>query len=484
MEFIAPLPFTEALDKLGRKDVITSPLTSAEWSDVPVALRDRAFFSSRVESARFLQRGQDAINDFLAGNREVLPDGQSALKVGGRARFVELMRELAIKEGMGNVDPKDRGGIKDITSQKRLDLIFSVQVKQAHGYGYHKQGMDPDVLDAYPAQRFIRVQEVQEPRDWHAQFEGRAYLKTSPIWAAINQQFGVAWPPFGFNCGHDVEDVDRDEAEAEGLLRPGEAVTPPPAEDFNQDLKASTDGLDPELIQKMKSAFEDQVVFEGDTMRWQPRPVVDPVQPTRANPVSAAIQPKVYGALKTQVQIATEAADSVHDDGVLPKIPLKQSTDPSDQAHLMPRRDQDGNTRADYIAVRADGPTPAFTTLHELGHLLDLEGIGAKGSWASNTGELREVLEAARKTRAVAGLESERAGGAGRSAEQLEYLLSDREVWARAYSQYIAERSRSKPLKTQLKVELAREANAQWESDDFAPIAQAIDNLFTTLRWI
>jgi hypothetical protein len=270
MQFVAPIPFQEALDKLGSKTVITSPLSSAEWSDVPTALRERAFFSSRVENARFLQRGQDWINDFLAGNREALPDGQTALKIGGRARFVELMREFAVKEGMADlVPPEDRGGLKDIASQKRLELIFKTQTQQADDFGYRKQGLDPDVLDAYPAQRFIRVQDVKEPRDWHAQFEDKVFLKTSPIWKAINQDFGVPWGPWGWGCGHDVEDVDREEAEAEGLLKPGEAVTPPAPEDFNDNLKASTDGLDPELIQKMQSAFKDQVVMEDDgTMRW------------------------------------------------------------------------------------------------------------------------------------------------------------------------------------------------------------------------
>jgi hypothetical protein len=270
MEFVHGLTFQEALDKLGGKSVITSPSSAADWSDVPVALRERAFFSSRVESARFLQRGQDLIQDFLAGNREVLPDGQSALKMGGRARFVELMRELAIKEGMGDlVDPKDRGGLKDITSQKRLELIYDIQIKQAQGFGYRKQGMDPDVLDAYPAQRFIRVVDVKDPRDWHAQFEDKVFLKTSPIWKAINQDFGVPWASWGWGCGHDVEDVDRDEAEAEGLLKPGEAVTPPAPEDFNQDLKASTAGIEPELLQKMQSAFKDQIEIDEERIKWK-----------------------------------------------------------------------------------------------------------------------------------------------------------------------------------------------------------------------
>lgn len=490
--FVEPLPFQEALDKLGRKTVITAPLTSAEWSEVPTALRERAFFSSRVENGRFLQRGQDLINDFLASSRETLPDGQTALKLGGRARFVEQMREFAIKEGMADlVPPEDRGGLKDITSQKRLELIFNTQVKQADDFGYRKQGMDPDVLDAYPAQRFIRVVDVQEPRSWHAQFEDKVFLKTSPIWKAINQDFGVPWGPWGWGCGHDVEDVDRDETESLGLLKPGEAVAPPPPEDFNDNLKASTDGIEPELIQKWKAAFKDQIVIEDDgTMRWralgsQATTVEEPKAPERKNPVSAALDLKVRGDLRTHVKSAIEAMDSVHDDGNLPKIPVKGSRKNSN-GYFRRKVGADGKSTADHIGVRASGNWPALTTAHEAGHFLDLEGIGAKGTYASASGELKEVLDAAKQSQAVVGLQSKMASTTSWDIRDhiQNYLLTDKEIWARAYSQYIAERSHSNPLKAQLQARLAATEFEQWTTEDFAPVAKAIDKLFTKLGWI
>lgn len=493
MQLVQPVPFQEARDKLGRKAPIVAPLTSSEWADVPVALRERAFFSSRIENARFLQRGQDWINDFLSSARETVvgPDGvaREALKMGGRARFVDLMREFAIKEGMGDlVPPEDRGGLKDITSQKRLELIFNTQVRQADDFGYRKQGLDPDVLDAYPAQRFIRVQDVKEPRDWHAQFEDKVFLKTSPIWKAINQDFGVAWGPWGWGCGHDVEDVDREETESLGLLRPGEDVAPPPAENFNDNLKASTDGIEPELLDKMKAAFGDQLVIDGDgTVRWASQAGQQPAAPAqqqRTNPVSAALDLKVRGALRTQVGIGLDAVDEVHDDGVLPKVPLKAATT-NDLGYLQPRRDAAGGLRADYMAVRRDGPWPALTTVHEAGHLLSLEGIGAKGSLASATGELADVLAAAKKTAAIQGLQGKLATTTSiRTERYLRYMLSDEEIWARAYAQYVAERSHSQPLKTQLAKALNAEKFKQWETGDFAPVAQAIDDLFKKQGWI
>lgn len=271
MQLIHPLPFDEALDKLGRTSLIGSMLTSSEWSDVPVQLRERAFFSSQIENTRFLQRSRNVIEDFLSGAKETVmgPDGvaREALKSGSRQQFVQKMQAFAVAEGMGPLDPKDKGGLKDITSERRLGLIHDVQTRQAHDFGYAKQGLDPDVLNEYPAQRFIRVASVGEARSWHAQFENQVYLKTDPIWKTINADFGVPWGPWGWGCGHDVEDVDRDEAEALGLIAPG-VVLKSEEPLFNDNLKASTKRMAPEILQRLLARLGDKVRITGDTVEW------------------------------------------------------------------------------------------------------------------------------------------------------------------------------------------------------------------------
>ena len=124
MQFVKPMPFGEAVRKLGAKSPIGSKMLSAEWQDVPVALRERAFFSSQVESARFLQRAMDAIGDFLTGARETLPDGSTVLKTGSRAKFIEDMREFAVSEGIRPFDESLAGGLRDVRSERRLARIF------------------------------------------------------------------------------------------------------------------------------------------------------------------------------------------------------------------------------------------------------------------------------------------------------------------------------------------------------------------------
>ena len=300
MQFVKPIPFQEAIDKLGERSIIGSKLTSAEWSDVPLALRERAFFSSTIESVRFLQRGRDGIMDFLTGNKETLENGQPALKTGSRAQFVKDMQQFLTAEGVD----RTTGGLTDITSQRRLSLIFDTQVRQADDFGYWKQGQDADVLNEFPAQRFIRVQEVDEPRDWHTQFEDGVWLKTDlDAWIRINQDFGVPWGPWGWGCGHDVEDVDRDEAEEAGLITPGQTLQPA-EQAFNDRLGASTRGLDRDMLKLLDESFGEQIVIEDDRVRWRGQERSPSTQPSPPGEGVPSASPFAMDDLATQYRNA------------------------------------------------------------------------------------------------------------------------------------------------------------------------------------
>jgi len=269
MQFVMPIPFDEALDKIGRKSPVGAQLSSSQWADVPVALRERAIFSANVENVRFLQRAQDAITDFLSANKVTLPDGQTALATGGRAAFVQQLREFAQANGMGPLDAESAGGLQDITSERRLGLIFDTLTRQAGDYGYWKQGQNIDVLNEFPAQRFIRVIDVKEPRTLHVQYEDQVYLKTDPIWARqINQDFHVPWGPWGWGCGHSVEDVDRTEAVSLGLLAPNQRLQPE-VKSFNENLQASVSGIVPALLDFLKGVFGDRIAIRGDVIEWR-----------------------------------------------------------------------------------------------------------------------------------------------------------------------------------------------------------------------
>jgi len=489
------MPFQEAIDKLGAKTIVTSTLNSQEWSDVPVGLRDRAFFSATIENARFLQSAKDSIADFLANSR----DEKGMLVTGSRAEFVRQLSDFALKSGMGPLDPDDAGTLKDITSQTRLSLIFNTQVQAAEDYGYWKQGMDPDLLDEFPAQRFIRVMDVKQPRIIHAQNENVVRLKTDlPFWLGLNSPaiggFGVPWGPWGFNSGMGVEDVDRTEAEATHLIAPGQKLQPV-EKDLNDHLEASTTGLDDDIVNQLKAAFGDQVEFdeETETIRWtgnvpeetsSPGELAPSPKPS-TTPVSDAIDIQVKGLLKAQIQNALDAIDEVHDDGTLPEVPVR-STTMNAYGYMRPKNSPFGRT-VDELAVRKTGPWPELTTVHEIGHMLDLEVIGAKGSFATESLNpvIKEVLEVAKGSDSINELKTLLAGATSqRKIDYYGYLLGDAEIWARAYAQFIAEESSSLILKSQLERAIESDPFRQWTKTDFAPISAAIKKMFSTLGWL
>lgn len=255
-----PLPFEDAIRFLLDKEQLPAEWDAADWQAQEPDFRTQAFWSSRVENARFLDRSQGLIFDYMAKVRETIvqPDGTvvTALKVGGREHFVKRMRDFMIAEGMAkpsefkSVNQKD---ITDIRSVARLRLIFDTNVRQAYGYGQWKQGMKPAVLRAFPAARLIRDRGVKEPRPRHQSNLGEVRLKTDPRWADFHNApeiggFGVPWGPYGFNSGVTQEDVSRSKAEQLGL--DVGSVGPKPGK-LTDGTEASTKKMDPDLKRKL-----------------------------------------------------------------------------------------------------------------------------------------------------------------------------------------------------------------------------------------
>lgn len=282
---VKPAKFKEAIDKLGKKKRIAKKLSSKQWSKIPVQLRERAFFSANVENAKFLEKAQRIIKNHLKGAREMVttPDGKKvpALKKASRGDFVYEMAKLAKESGMGDVLPPgvDREmrdiytRMKDIQSEARLRLIFDTQTSQAQAYGYYKQGQDPAILDEFPAQRFIRAEGRRVPRPLHRRNTDVVKRKDDlAFWLRMNSQaiggFAVPYGPWGFNSGMDVEDVDRDEAIKLGLIEEDEFIEQPD-EKFNETLKASTEKMPPEILNKLKKTFGRSVQVKEGQVNWR-----------------------------------------------------------------------------------------------------------------------------------------------------------------------------------------------------------------------
>ena len=260
------MPLQAAVDRLRSKTAVASSLNTAQWQEIGLAMRDRAFFSSGVDSIERLAEMQAKIDEALT-----LSSRDSGQAFMSRSRFVaETRAALGAPEG-------DSGQLTDITSGKRLGLIYDFQKEDATEYGRWLADQDPAILDAYPCQELIRVEDRLQPRDWAARwadaggrfFDGRMIAtKDDPIWTTISR-FGRPWPPFDFGSGMGVEDVSRDDAVALGVIEDS-TVVKPTQEDFNAKLEASVPEATPAVLEGFQEIFGDQIdVTRDGKITWQ-----------------------------------------------------------------------------------------------------------------------------------------------------------------------------------------------------------------------
>lgn len=278
MPALTTSPWTAAIDRLASKSPVGSRLRSAEWAQMPVALREGAFFSAGVEEVRTLS----AMRDKLTQAAQQLRSEGTLMN---KARFVADMRQML------GAAPGDSGDLTDLTSRRRLELIWDFQQADAHAFASRKADLDPDALDAFPAYRLTRIEARRVPRDWYARWgvAGGAVgwigasrtalvaLKTSPIWQALSR-FGRPWPPFDYGSGMGLDDVDRDEAESLGLLPAGEDPaarlqnlregSAAARQGWADNMQASVKGISPTARGWLQEAFGSQVHFDGDLVKW------------------------------------------------------------------------------------------------------------------------------------------------------------------------------------------------------------------------
>lgn len=204
---------------------------------------------------------------------------------------------------------------------------------------------------------------------------------------------------------------------------------------------------------------------------------------------------RMLKAARDEIAQALAAVDRIH---TLPESPERTPVRP-----VYVQRDSrlgDFNpNRNSRIGIRTELPNgyPAhygMTFLHELGHLIDFEVAGrnqAYGTYLSrfNTPAHWQAFwdaiiwtEWFRTVHAIR--QHLRFTGAGYDlAEQLDYLLDPAEMWARAYSQYVAGRSGNAMLMRELRMiptldtVSGFQTPVQWTDQDFAQIAIAVENV-------
>jgi hypothetical protein len=265
--------YLDALKYIARRKVAPGPFDSQAWQSVAPAIRQRAFFSATVSSARVLHRFRSMLLDWQSGAVEsiVTPSGavETAFKQTGLASFREQAAELLVSEGLASPADMRNDSIRNIAGNARLKLVFQTNTAQAQDFAiYQQRASDPVRLARFPALEFVRTPGAVVPRPLHVANEGQIRrFDDVDFWLAMNAPaiggFAVPWGPWGFNSYMTTFPVSRKRAESLGIVRPGERIMPPdltrfgvslPAR-FNHGVTASLDDITPEIRKQAVNAI-------------------------------------------------------------------------------------------------------------------------------------------------------------------------------------------------------------------------------------
>lgn len=155
--------------------------------EVSPKIKAQAFFSARVAEAHILDR-----------LREV-SDGYSRGEFGlGEAR--NRLKDFLKAEGY---DPH-KGGLKNLASTARLNLILKQNAAMAHAAGEWQRMHDPDAMKVFPFVRY-HCRGDSRTRSEHADLDGRIFHKNDPF-------LRTHTPPWEFNCRCYLEEITAKEA--------------------------------------------------------------------------------------------------------------------------------------------------------------------------------------------------------------------------------------------------------------------------------
>jgi len=259
MLFSSPTSLTDALQSVQARAVLPTALSSAEIArEIPAQIRNVSFFSARTVYADYLSGFKREIETL------VRPGDTTATRVSPLEIRARMRQALAATDY--RPDPELRGGVQDLSSDRRIGLIIDTQERLAHGFGRWKEEQNPAILDLWPASELYSAEDRRRERDWLDRWtSARADLgtatraiagppfvapKNDPIWIAISR-FGLPYPPFDFNSGMSLRDVRRDRAEELGAIAPDAPAPAPREQPLDALQETAVADLDPVVLQSL-----------------------------------------------------------------------------------------------------------------------------------------------------------------------------------------------------------------------------------------
>lgn len=272
MLYTAPMPFKEAIAAHAARTVLPTTGRTSDLQQFAPAVKRRAMMSATVTSVRILDRYSSLIGQLI---------DETTDQATARLEMKALLADMGYQPA-----PELAGGLQDLSSDDRINLVLETNVQTAQGYGWYMQGQQEDVLDEWPAQELYRAfgpLDSSKQRDWAARWEraGGSFfgglmiaLKDDPIWEKIGSSelfadgLGNPYPPFAFNSGMDVRDVSRDDAISLGLISADQQVSAQRL-DFNDGVTSEEDVKSKSLRDALERSGLGH--FQGDVFVFGPK---------------------------------------------------------------------------------------------------------------------------------------------------------------------------------------------------------------------
>jgi hypothetical protein len=452
------LPFAEAIQFFRGKDLIPTE----RWTDIWKEGHDTGFMVAGAMKA-------DLLADLKAAVDKAIAQGTT---------LEEFRRDFdRIVKARGWTGWTGEGSEAGVAW--RTKVIYETNLRTAYQAGRWAQVQALKRVNPYLIYRHSDLS--VHPRPPHKSWDGLV-VEVDSEWVKTH------WPPNGWGCKCRMFSIGPRDLAKLGKTGPdtppddgtftwvdkttGEAHTIPKGIDPGWDYApgaSRVDGLKGQVAAKAKTLPPEI----GQKLEQAVAAI-----PRTAPPVSLALQLPKSGAVARVVRETVAAIDAIHGDGALPTIPVTGGAAKgySGAFRVWP----DG--RAVDIRITRNGPWPALTTAHEIGHFIDHQAIGTVGKFSYTEAIWADFVKAAGDSEAIQALRA-------LPRERLrDYYLRPWEIWARAYAQWIAQKSgRAEMLAALDTIRTGThpaQRLSQWSEADFAPIAAAIEAMFTQLGWL
>lgn len=258
---------SQAVELARARGILPTSLGTAEIRDLSRDLLDRSFWSARTSHEIYLTKLKALVERYVLG--EGYNNDLAQLRI--EARKLLVSAGYTPEHGFPGdaelgIPPARPGSLQDLSSERRLNLIYETQAALMRGKGQKLRGLDR--MEQFPAWELIRLETRRAPRDWVTRWEtagaplvhvdGLTRLiapKDAEVWSVLGDSalfkdaLNVDHPPFAFGSGMGWEEVDfRDweaisgewhdapepepESEPQTVRAPDPATTPPPSDLF------------------------------------------------------------------------------------------------------------------------------------------------------------------------------------------------------------------------------------------------------------